>query len=192
MKNIETIISEIGVSVTEEQMTALSKAVNENYKTIAEVEKKDAKIQTLTEKVKATEETLKTFEGIDADGMKTQIESLQKSLAEKDAEYNKKLADRDFNDLLKQSIADHKGKNATAIISLLDVETLKASNNQKEDIASAIKSLTEADDSSFLFDTIQAEGETTKVNPIGAIGKKVTVNYLDDKYKGNPYYHPHN
>ena len=36
-------------------------------------------------------------------------------------------------------------------MALLDVETLKASKNQKEDIAAALKALTEAEDSKMLF-----------------------------------------
>ena len=49
------------------------------------------------------------------------------------------------------AIASAKGVNAKAITALLDVETLKASKNQKEDIAAALKALTEAEDSKMLF-----------------------------------------
>lgn len=52
---------------------------------------------------------------------------------------------------MKESIAAVNGKNAKAITALLDVETLKASKNQKEDIAAALKILTEAEDSKMLF-----------------------------------------
>ncbi len=186
MKNIENILKDCGIAVTEEQLANVNKSVAENYKTIAEVEKKDAKIETLTAKVKETEEALKTFDGIDAEGLKKQIADLTKSLSDKDTEYAQKMADRDFNDVVNRAIADAKGKNAKAIISLLDVDTLKASKNQTEDVAKAIKSLTEAEDSKFLFES--AEKVT---NPIGTFSSRThQPTSLDDKYKGNPYYHP--
>ena len=52
---------------------------------------------------------------------------------------------------MKESIAAVNGRNAKAITALLDVETLKASKNQKEDIAAALKALAEAEDSKMLF-----------------------------------------
>lgn len=85
-------------------------------------------------------------------------------------EYDDKIADRDFNDILKDSIATAKGKNAKAITALLDTDALKASKNQKEDIAAALKALTEAEDSKMLF----GEPEPDNVgsgNPIGTVTK---------------------
>ena len=188
MKNIETILTEAGLTLTPEQTQAITKEVNANYKTISEVEKKDAKINALTEKVTATEEALKAFEGVDAEGMKSTIENLQKSLKDKDAEYAKALSDRDFNDILKESISKAGGINAKAITALLDTDTLKASKNQREDVASAIKALAEAEDSKMLFNTDSPKGGS---NPIGAVGKgKVNTTSRDEKYKDNPYYHP--
>lgn len=188
MKNIETILTEAGLTLTPEQTQAITKEVNANYKTISEVEKKDAKINALTEKVTATEEALKAFEGVDAEGMKSTIENLQKSLKDKDAEYAKALSDRDFNDILKESISKAGGINAKAITALLDTDTLKASKNQREDVASAIKALAEADDSKMLFNIDPPKGGS---NPIGAVGKgKVNTTSRDEKYKDNPYYHP--
>lgn len=189
MKNIITILEDMNITLDDAQKEILTKEVASNYKTIAEVEKKDAKIQALTDKVSATEEALKKFDGIDADGLKAEIESLKGSLAQKDADFEKQLKDRDFDALLKESIAEAKGLNAKAISSLLDIETLKASSNQKEDIAKAIKTLTEADDSKMLFASV----EGSKGNIIGGIRHNSNnPTSLDDKYKNNPYYHPKN
>ena len=72
--------------------------------------------------------------------------------------------------MLKESIVAANGKNAKAITALLDIDALKASKNQKDDIAAALKKLTEAEDSKMLF----GEPEPTHVgggNPIGAITK---------------------
>lgn len=104
-------------------------------------------------------EALKKSSG-DNEELKNQIASLQKENEDTKKRYEEQIADRDFQDMLKESIAGMNGKNAKAITALLDLDTLKASKNQKEDIAAALKSLTEAEDSKMLF------GEP-EPNPVG-------------------------
>lgn len=122
------------------------------------------------EKVKTTEAALKKFEGVDADALNKQIADLKEDLKKKDTDHAAALADRDFNDMLKDAISSAKGKNAKAITALLDIDALKASKNQKEDVAAAIKALTEAEDSKMLF----GEPEPNIIgtgNPIGVVNK---------------------
>ena len=83
--------------------------------------------------------------------MRQKISELEEVIRTKDETHQKEIADRDFNDLLKESIASAKGRNAKAIAALLDTDTLKASKNQKEDITAALKDLAEAEDSKMLF-----------------------------------------
>lgn len=116
-----------------------------------ELEKAEADLKAEQEKVKTTEEALKAFDGVDPAALNQKIADLQKDLQTKDAEHQAQIADRDFQDMLKESIAAAKGKNAKAITALLDIETLKASKNQKEDVTSALKTLAEAEDSKMLF-----------------------------------------
>ena len=101
--------------------------------------------------IKDLKKDLDEFKDADVSGMKKKIENLEADIRTKDADHQKEIADRDFNDLLKEGIAASKGRNAKAITALLDVETLKASKNQKEEIAAALKALTEAEDSKMLF-----------------------------------------
>ena len=74
---------------------------------------------------------LEEFKDADVSGMKQKIEDLEKDIKTKDETHQQEIADRDFNDLLKESIASANGKNAKAITALLDVDVLKASKNQK-------------------------------------------------------------
>lgn len=108
------------------------------------------------------------FKDADVSGMKQKIEDLEKDIQTKDAAHKQEIADRDFNDLLKECITAAKGVNAKAITALLDVPTLKASKNQKEDISTAIKALTEADDSKMLFGEPDPKPEGTG-NLIGRV-----------------------
>ncbi len=160
MKNIEQILAENGIELTDEQKTAINKAVNENYKTVNDWQKQVNDAETLQKTLTETQEKLKAFDGVDAAALNNEIAKLKADLEQKEADYQIKIADRDFQDLLRESIASVNGRNAKAITALLDVDTLKASKNQKEDIATALKALTEAEDSKMLF------GEPDS-NPVG-------------------------
>lgn len=116
-----------------------------------ELEAEKEKTSTQDTTIKDLKKDLDEFKDADVSGMKKKIENLEADIRTKDADHQKEIADRDFNDLLKEGIAASKGRNAKAITALLDVETLKASKNQKEDIAAALKALTEAEDSKMLF-----------------------------------------
>lgn len=172
MKNILTLLKELGIELTEDQKKGLQKGVEENYKPVTDWQKQEDKVKSLEEKVSTTEEALKKFEGIDPEKLNGEITSLKEALAQKDKEYQEKDAERNFNDLLKESISSAKGKNAKAITALLDMEALKASKNQKEDVAAALKALTEAEDSKMLFGEPEANPVGTG-NIIGAITKPV-------------------
>lgn len=168
MKNFEQILSDAGVELTDEQKTAINKEMGENYKPVADWQKQVDKVQNLTEQLDSTKEALKKFDGVDAAALNKQIADLNEALKNKDTEYQAQIADRDFQDMLKDAIASAKGKNAKAITALLDVDTLKASKNQKDDVAAALKELAEAEDSKMLF----GDAEPTVVgtgNPIGVV-----------------------
>ena len=170
MKNIFEIMKEYGLEVPEDKQKDFEKAVLENYKTVSDYEVQSEKLKTAEGKVTTLTESLDKFKGVDVDELNNTITTLKTDLANKDKELTDKLAERDFNDLLKDSIVSAKGKNAKAITALLDVDTLKASKNQKEDIAAAIKALTEAEDSKMLFGEQEPE-VVGSGNPIGAVVK---------------------
>lgn len=73
MKNIETILSENGVTLTDEQKTAITTAVGENYKTIADWQNQYDKVQNLTTQLNTAKDALKQFDGVDAAALNTKI-----------------------------------------------------------------------------------------------------------------------
>lgn len=170
MKNIETILSEAGIELTDEQKKTVVDGVAENYKTVNDWQKQVDKVNNLTQQLTTTKEDLKKFDGVDADGLKSKVAELEQKLKDADADYQTKLADRDFNDLIDGEIRTQNGINAKAIKSLLDLDTLKTSKNQKDDVAKAIKKLTEADDSKMLFGTPEP-GKAGSTSPIGTVAK---------------------
>lgn len=176
MKNIFDLMKEYGLEIPEDKKKDFEKAVLENYKTVKDYEAQKGKLDAAEEKASASEATitslkedLKKFEGVDVTGLQQKITDLERDLQTKDTEYQQKNADRDFSDLLKESIASAKGKNPKAITALLDLDNLKASKNQKEDIAAALKGLTEAEDSKMLFG--EADEPADVGNVIGTVTK---------------------
>ena len=158
MKNILTILKELGIEVPRDKEESLNSAVSENYKTVADYDKQKEKLDAANETIKANDTAIKDlqtkldgFKDVDVSGLNQRITDLETEKANIQKDYDAKIADRDFNDLVKESIAAFKAKNAKAITALLDVDPLKASKNQKEDIAAALKALTEKEDSKMLF-----------------------------------------
>lgn len=167
MKNIFEIMKDYGLEVPEDKKKDFEKAVLENYKTVADYDKQTDKVTSLTDQLNTAKEEMKKFDGVDPEALNNQIAALNQKLADKDTEYQNQIADRDFQDMLKNAIAEAKGKNAKAITALLDVEALKASKNQANDVAAALKALSEAEDSKMLF----GEPETKFVKRKDAIGQ---------------------
>lgn len=167
MKNIFEIMKEYGLEVPEDKKKDFEKAVLENYKTMTDYDNQTKKLDAANDTIKANDTAMKDlqdkldgFKDVDVSGLNQRIKDLETEKTNIQKDYDAKIADRDFNDLVKESIAAVNGKNPKAITALLDVETLKASKNQKEDIATALKALTEKEDSKMLF------GEP-EPNPVG-------------------------
>lgn len=175
MKNIFDIMKEFGIEVPEDHRKDFEKAVLENYKTVTDYEKQTDKLNKANETIKANDTAMKDlqtkldeYKDVDVSALNQRISDLETEKGNIESDYQKKMAERDFNDLIKESIAAAHGKNVKAITALLDTETLMQSKNQKEDIAAAIKTLTEAEDSKMLFgDAIEITG---KGSPIGDVG----------------------
>ncbi len=177
MKNIFEIMKEYGLEIPEDKKKDFEKSLLENYKTVTDYDNQTKKLEAAEAEKQANdaamEELKKQLEGfkdVDVTALNQRITDLENEKVSIKKEYDEKIADRDFNDILKDSIASAKGKNAKAITALLDLEALKASKNQKEDIAAALKALTEAEDSKMLFGEPDSEviGEG---NPIGVVTK---------------------
>lgn len=93
--------------------------------------------------------SLKAMEGIDAAGLQTKVSGLTKQLQDKDTEIDKIKADYAFDASVKEAIRKASGRNEKAIMALLDVDALKASKNQAQDIEAAITALKK--DNDYLF-----------------------------------------
>lgn len=166
MKNIHTILSELGIAIPEDKKADFDKAVAENYKTTAEFEKK---VNRLTDDLNAektarqtAEDTLKGFEGKDYDAIIKDRDEWKRKHEEQEAAHKKEKEDREFNEILSSAISEAKGKNSKAITALLDIDALKTSRNQEKDIKTALDSL--RTENGYLFEDNGGKPTFTKPN----------------------------
>ena len=96
--------------------------------------------------------TLKSFEGVNVQELQSKITQLTTDLANKETEYQKQIADRDFNDLLKTTAEGYKPRDMKAVMPFLDIEKLKSSKNQEADIKAALDTVKK--DNAYLFQDV--------------------------------------
>ena len=160
MKNIYDILKDFGMEVSEDKKTDFDKAWKENYRTKSDYDKVAGQRDDYKTSLDTVNAKLKEFEGVDVEDLKGQIATLQGDLKKKDDEYAAKEAERAFNDSLDKAIRAAGGRNPKAIRGMLDLETLKGSNDQTEDIKKALEAVKESD--SYLFGS-----DEPFLNPVG-------------------------
>lgn len=179
MKNMIDICKEFGIEIPADKHAAFNKAVAENYKTVAEHEKKVNRLtdDLAAEKKRADDavETLKGFEGKDFDAITRERDKWKKDYEDAMAAKQKDQEEQEFQSDLESAITEAKGKNVKAIKALLDLEKLRGSKNRKADIVVALKDVQTANE--YLFDTADGpparfDDPGNKGNPAGTITMK--------------------
>lgn len=110
MKNIHTILAELGVAIPEDKKADLDKAVAENYKTSAEHEKKVNRLtddlSAMTKRAETAESALKGFDGLDPEKVKEQIADANRQIKAAQDEANRQIAERDTRDAISALLAE--------------------------------------------------------------------------------------
>lgn len=108
MKNIEQILKEAGIEVTDEQKAAVNAAVTENYKTIAEFDKQAKKLTAAEAdrdnykgQLDTANETLDKFKDIDPEKQAEEIQKYKQAAKEAQDMATKQILERDQRDYLK-------------------------------------------------------------------------------------------
>ena len=96
-----------------------------------------------------TQAELKKLQELKPEELSKQVSDLNEKLASQKADFEKQIADRNFNDLLAKTVTTAGGREAKAIMPFLDIEALKASKNQEADIKTAIETVKSEHD--YLF-----------------------------------------
>ena len=165
-------ISRIFEGATDEQINAILDINSTdigNAKKKVEVERDSYKSQ-----LETAQNALKEFEGIDVKDLQDKIATLKTDLENKDTEYKNKIADMEFNSVLDNAITKSGAKNSKAVKALLDLDTLKTSKNQAEDITKALESVKTDNDFMFTSDEpFKNPVRETSNTPNGEITKEM-------------------
>lgn len=187
MKNIIDICKDFGLEIPADKHAEFNKAVAENYKTVAEHEKKVNRLtdDLAAEKKRADEavETLKGFEGKDFDAITRERDEWKTKHDNAVAAHQKEQEEREFNEMLNAAIAESKGKNTKAITALLDLDALRKSKNQEKDIKSALDSL--RTDNGYLFE--DNGGDPKFTDPKGTGGKPMPTGITKEEFAKMSY-----
>jgi len=104
MKNIIEICKDFGFEIPAEKHAEFLKAVNGEYKTVAEHNKVLERLAAETKRAETAEEALKGFDGIDPAKVNEQIAEANRKVKEAQEAAQKQLEERDFNDTLREEL----------------------------------------------------------------------------------------
>ena len=121
--------------LTEEQINFV---MSENGK---DIKREKDKADNYKSQLDTATQTLKGFEGVNVEEMKSKISQLTSDLENSLRKHAEELAQRDFNDLLNSYATEYKARNIKAVMPFLDVEALRQSKNQKDDLKTAFETV---------------------------------------------------
>ena len=127
--------------------------MDENGRDIEAAKKPFADYDTIKQQLADANKTIEDFKNMDVDGINKAADEWKAKFEQAERDHAAKLADMEFDSLLSGAVSTAKGKNAKAIRALLDVDALKASKNQSDDIKAALEALKK--DSGYLFEDDQ-------------------------------------
>lgn len=130
--------------LTEEQINFV---MSENGK---DIKREKDKADNYKSQLDTATQTLKDFEGVNVEEMKNKISQLTADLENSQRKHAEELAQRDFNDLLNSYATEYKARNIKAVMPFLDVETLRQSKNQKDDLKTAFETVKK--ENGYLFE----------------------------------------
>ena len=151
MKNIHEILKSYDIEIPEDKKADFDKAVTENYKTVAEVNKLRESRDSYKSQLDTATTTLKEFEGVDVKELQGKITKLNEQLDTQKKDFEKQIAENEFNSDVDSALVRAKAKNAKAVKALLDLDALRESKNRKDDIDAAIGKTKE--ENGYMFDS---------------------------------------
>lgn len=154
----------------------VSKLQKENEKLTADRDKEKERADT-------AEETLKNFDGVDVETMQAELATWQQKAKDIEKDYTDKLAQRDFEDALKEEISGYKFTSEAAkeaIMARIRNAGLKVSDGKILGLSDLLAQIKEKDASAFVdekqeqLEAGRAKPFTGPLNPNGGGAKKMT------------------
>ena len=154
----------------------VSKLQKENEKLTADRDKEKERADT-------AEETLKKFDGVDVETMQAELATWQQKAKDAEKDYADKLAQRDFEDALKEEISGYKFTSEAAkkaIMAEIREAGLKVKDGKILGLSDLLAQMKEKDASAFVdeqqdqLEAGRAKPFTGPLNPNGGGTKKMT------------------
>ncbi len=163
---LEWLKTILGEHYTEEIDKQVSGEIGKAFVSKADFNIKNDALKDATKQLAEANTTIDGFKAMDIDSIKKAADDwkLKAEKAEKDA--TAKIAEIQFDSRLETAILSKHGRSAKAIKAMLDVDTLRKSQNQDSDITAALEAL--AKDNSYMFEESKSPDTTTP--PDGATG----------------------
>lgn len=186
MQNIEAILTELGIEIPAEKKAELNKKVLENYVTKGEYDKKVNRLEsdrdTWKEKAETAETTLKSFDGVDVEGMKQSIADWKAKAEKAEQDAKEQLYQRDFADALKTELESVKFSSEAAkkaIMAEIKEAGLTMKNGKILGLNDLIEQMKKEDASAFVDDSQQKAQQnaakfTTSVQKGSGTGGTIT------------------
>ncbi|TQI66259.1 phage scaffolding protein [Clostridium sp. KNHs216] len=157
--NIKELLIGCGIELTAEQETKLTAEFPKQFKPAevynADVQKHKTAAETYKAQLDDANKQIEQFKGLDVDGIKKAADDWKAKYETSEADYQKKLADRDYNDAALSALADVKftSKAAkTAFLSLLKEKQLKLDDGKLVGFDDVLKQAQADDPSAFASD----------------------------------------
>lgn len=155
MMNIIEICNKYGIEVPEDKQDSLTKDVLENYVAINEHDKKINQVKADRDKWKSQAdtygETIKSFNGVTPED----YADLQKKLNDAKEDYDKRIAERDFNDALNAALSKIKFSSESAkksIISEIRSRNLSVENGEIIGLNDVLDNIKKEDEGAFVVE----------------------------------------
>jgi hypothetical protein len=138
--------------------------------------------KTLESTLKERDTQLESLKKIDAEGLQAEIERLQTDNQTKQQEYETQIKQMKIDNAIELALTNSKAKNNKSVKALLDLDKVDLDGDSVKGLEEQIKSLTEAEETKFLFNVEDKQptfkgarpGEPTDGKP----GKEVDVSKM--------------
>lgn len=194
-KLIETLGS-FGIEIPEDKQADVKKALSEHYKNAGEVSKTLSKVEgerdNWKSRAETAEATLKKFDGIDPDNIKTELDTWKQKAADAEKDFNDKIYERDFADALKSALEDVKFSSEAAkkaVMADIKAAGLKLKDGKILGLNDLLDQMKEDDASAFVDDDQQTAMQnqarfTTGITHNNKPGKMTKADIMNIKDAG--------
>ena len=184
-KLIETLKS-FGIEVPEDKQADVKRALSEHYKNAGEVTRTLSKVEgerdTWKERAETAEATLKSFDGVDVDGMKQSIADWKAKAEKAEQDAKEQLYQRDFADVLKTELESVKFSSEAAkkaIMAEIKEAGLTMKNGKILGLSDLLEQMKKEDASAFVDESQQKAQQnaarfTTSIQKGSGIGGTLT------------------